>query len=353
MPACELVLRLDPRDAQPNWLHDPAAPALRKSFYRSLGLRGTDTWVTIDPLAPKSAGTFDRIEVFVKSGAVALGEARLRESLTAAELEACEWFALENRFFKGDPGFSVWDDYPSCRSAAIPDGIHLFADVVCSAAFRAVVEAQRLRGLEFLRVKEKSRKPKLAWHVAVALAPLGQGVDHPWFDRPRWERYLREHAALTHDQDPTRPPGHFRGGWVRDDAYRSDPLLARLLRLLPEKSEEPLEGLTLLPLARYSRAHLPAADFAYVPLCPDGPNRAGKLFRFRRLCASRRARDALIDTGLLRERDAEPLLIVDAPPAGAPDLDRLHPPVPPTYTDAELAALRAAELAISGRSVSR
>ena len=209
MPACELVLRLDPRDAEPNWLHDPAAPALRKSFYRSLGLRGSDTWVTIDPAAPKSAETLDRIEVFVKSGAVALGEVRLRESPTAAELEACEWFALENRFFKGDPGYSVWDDYPSCRSAAIPDGIHLFADVVCSAAFRAVVEAQQQRGLEFLRVKEKSRKPKLAWHVAVARAPLGQGVDHPWFDRRRWERYLREHAALTLRPGPDPTAGAF------------------------------------------------------------------------------------------------------------------------------------------------
>lgn len=349
MPAYQLVLRLDPRDAQPNWLHDPAAPAFRKSFYRSLGLRGTDTWATIDPLAPKSGATLDRIELLVKSGAVALAEARLRESLTRQELEACEWFALENRFFKGDPGFSLWDDYPSCRSAAIPAGIHLFADVVVSEAFRGVVEAGGLRGLEFLRVKEKSRKPKLAWYVAVARQPLGQGVDHPWFDRARWEQYVREHPATTYDQDPTRPPGHFRGGWVRDEAYRSDPLLARFARLLPERSEAALVGLTVLCVPRYSRAHLPVADFAYVSLTPDGPNREGKVLRFRRLCASRRARDALLGAGLIREQDAEPLLVVDALPAGAPDLDRLHPPPPPMYTDAELAELRAAEQAISRR----
>jgi hypothetical protein len=349
VPAYELFLRLDPHDPQPNWLHDPAAPALRKSFYRSLGLRGTDTWVTIDPLAPKTADTLDRLEVLVKSGAVAPGEVRLRESLTAQELDACEWFGLENRFFKGEPGYSVWDDYPACKSAAIPDGIHLFEDVLVSAMFRAVVETQRLGGLEFLRVREKSRKPKLAWHVAVARAPLGQGVDHPWFDRARWERYLREHAARTYDQDPARPPGHFSGGWIRDEAYRAEPLLARLLKLLPEKSEQPLVGLTILPVARYSRAHLPPADFAYVPLGRDGPNRAGRLFRFRRLCASRRARDALLGAELIRERDAEPLLVVDAPPAGAPDLDRLHAPPPPMYTDPELATLRVAEAALSPR----
>jgi hypothetical protein len=349
VPAYQLVLRLDPHDAQPNWLHDPAAPALRRSFYRSLGLRGTDTWVTLDPLAPKTADTFDRLEVLVKSGAVALGEVRLRESLTAEELEACEWFGLENRFFKAEPGYSVWDDYPACKSAAIPDGIHLFGDVVVSAMFRAVVEARRLGGLEFLRVKEKSRKPKLVWHVAVARAPLGQGVDHPWFDRTRWERYLRAHAATTYDQDAARPPGHFSGGWIRDEAYGAVPLLARLLKLLPEKSEQPLVGLTVLPVARYARAHLPATDFAYVPLGRDGPSRAGKLLRFRRLCASRRARDALLDAGLIRERDAEPLLVVDAPPTGAPDLDRLHPPPPPMYTDQELAALRAAEASLTRR----
>lgn len=343
MPACELVLRLDPRDAQPNWLHDPAAPELRRSFYRSLGLRGTDTWVTLDPLAPKSAATFDRLEVFVRSGAVALGEVRLRETPTADELAACEWFALQSRFFKGNPGFSLWDDYPSCKSAAIPDGIHLFADVVVSQVFRAVVETQRLAGLEFLRVQEKSRKPKLAWFMALPGRSLGQGVDHPWFDRGRWERYLADHRPQTRDQDPARPPGHFRGGWVRDEAYRSDPLLARLLKLLPERSEAPLEGLTILPLARYARAHLPAADFAYVRPTPDGPNREGKILRFRQLCASRRARDALVGAGLIRERDAEPLLVVEGPPPGAPDLDRLHPAPPPMYTTAELAALRALE----------
>jgi hypothetical protein len=136
---------------------------------------------------------------------------------------------------------------------------------------------------------------------------------------------------------------------VRDEAYRSDPLLARFARLLPEKSEAAFVGLTVLCVPRYSRAYLPAADFAYVSLTPDGPNREGKVLRFRRLCASRRARDALLGAGLIREQDAEPLLVVDAPPAGAPDLDRLHPPPPPMYTDVELAGLCAAEQAISRR----
>lgn len=326
MPAYRLHLRLEPQ-----------------AFYRTLGLRASGAWATLDPLAPKSARALERLELFVRSGAARLAEVRLRESPSAAELEACEWFELGNRFFKGDPGFSLWDDYPSCRSAAVPDGIHLFACCVVSAAFRALVRARRLRGLEFLRVKEKSRKPKPAWFVALARAPLGQGVDHPWFDRARWEAYLRAHPAETRDQDPTRPPGHFRGAWVRDAAYRSEPLLARLLRLVPEKSETPLAGLTVLPVARYWRERIPAADFAYVPVGRDGPNREGKMLRFRALCASRRARDALLRAGLLRDQDTVPLAVVDAPPAAAPNLDRRHPPALPMYTPAELAALRAEE----------
>jgi hypothetical protein len=345
MPEVRLHLRLDPHETQPNWLWDPAAPEFRKSFYRSFGLGRSDTWATIDPATPKGVRALDRIELLVKSGAVLLGEARLQESLTGAELDACEWFELGNRFFKGDPGFSLWDDYPSCRSAAIPNEVHLTADVLVSEAFRAVVEAERLRGLEFLRVKEKSRKPKLAWYVGIARQQLGQGVDHPWLDRGRWEQYLRDHASRTYDQDPTRPPGHFSGHWVRDDAGRSDALLARLLRLVPEGAGPVLEGLTVLGVPRYWRERLPAADFAYVPAGRDGPNREGKILRFRKLCARRRARDALLAAGLIREQDAEPLLVVDEPPAGAPNLDLLYPPAPPMYSDAELAALRAQERA--------
>lgn len=314
-----------------------------QAFYRTLGLRAVGGWATLDPLAPKAARALERLELFVRSGAARVDEARLHESMTAAELEACEWFELGNRFFKGNPGFTLWDDYPSCRSAAVPDGIHLFADCVVSARFRALVTKRRLRGLEFLRVREKSRKPRLAWFVALPRAPLGQGVDHPWFDRPRWEVYLRAHPATTHDQDATRPPRHFRGAWVRDAAYRSEPLLARLERLLPERSETPLAGLAVFPVARYWRGRIPAADFAYVPLCPDGPNRDGKILRFRGLCASRRARDVLLRAGLFRQQDMTPLVLVDAPPAGAPNLDRRHPPAPPMYTPAELTALRAAE----------
>ena len=167
--------------------------------------------------------------------------------------------------------------------------------------------------------------------------------DHPWLDRARWEAYLRAHSAETRDQDAPRPPGHFSGAWVRDDAYRSVPLLAQLLRILPAKSETPLTGLTVLPLARYWRKRVPASDFAYVPLGRDGPNRQGKMLRWRRLCASRRARDALLRAGLFRQQDMTPLVLVDAPPLGAPNLDREHPAAPPMYSPAELAALRAQE----------
>jgi hypothetical protein len=38
-----------------------------------------------------------------------------------------------------------------------------------------------------------------------------------------------------------------------------------------------------------------------------------------------------------------PLFLVDAPPRGAPNLDREHPAAPPMYSPTELAALRAQE----------
>jgi hypothetical protein len=87
----------------------------------------------------------------------------------------------------------------------------------------------------------------------------------------------------------------------------------------------------------------PVADFAYVPWGEEGPNRNGKMMRIRQLTVSGRAGRALIDAGLFSEKAFLPTRSVAVPADGVALLDKRHDPVPPMYTDDELAVLRSRE----------
>jgi GNAT superfamily N-acetyltransferase len=90
-------------------------------------------------------------------------------------------------------------------------------------------------------------------------------------------------------------------------------------------------GLSFETVPRYWTAVFPASDYTHTPWGEDGPNREGKMMRFRRLAVSRRARQALIDTGLFTEKAFQPFRSVATPEAGVVMLDRRHDPVPPMF----------------------
>lgn len=97
-----------------------------------------------------------------------------------------------------------------------------------------------------------------------------------------------------------------------------------------------------MTIPRYWSGATPDADLAYLPWGEDGPNREGKLLRFRQLAVGARVRADLIAAGLFDEKTFLPVAVMhDAPPGAV--LDRNAVPIPPMYSASELAALRKRE----------
>lgn len=60
-------------------------------------------------------------------------------------------------------------------------------------------------------------------------------------------------------------------------------------------------------MPRYWTGALPAADFAHVPWGEDGPNREGRILRFRQLAVRDRARQVLVEAKLVPAKSFLPL----------------------------------------------
>jgi hypothetical protein len=130
---------------------------------------------------------------------------------------------------------------------------------------------------------------------------------------------------------------------MRDEAA-AEPRLHDVLTICPTPpTYSPLGGLTIVTIPRYWRGALPDTDFAYVPSSEDGPNREGKILRFRDLLVSGRARAALLEAGLFEEKVFLPVRVVDQPEPGIQVLDDVDRPLKPMYTPAELERLRQQE----------
>src|SRR5207302_9096538 len=119
-----------------------------------------------------------------------------------------------------------------------------------------------------------------------------------------------------------------------------DPLLKRLLALL-----QAMELLKRQPefdsVPRYLRKYVPRADFASTNL--DYADETGELFRQRGLAMNRKARDALKAKHVISDENCVPVLIVNRPPKGVENLDRLYGAADPTFSPAQLAQIRARE----------
>jgi len=129
-------------------------------------------------------------------------------------------------------------------------------------------------------------------------------------------------------------------GVIRDEQF-----LKPLLELFPASAahESNLTGPGFVTVPRFWTHAFPEADFAYVPWGEDGPNRNGKMMRFWQLPVSGSARRALIAGRLFSEKVFPPIRSVAVPEEGVALPDERHDPVPPMYTDDELAVLRSRE----------
>jgi hypothetical protein len=345
MPRYELDVRID----APSHDGDPLAGALteesqrlRARIYRDLRLEPHSAgWVTVDPGSPKGQDAVRRLTDLCRADRALAGSGKLWQRLDAEEAAAAQWFQLLTD--TATDSFSLWDDYPCYKAGTHPRGEALNHTFV-SAAFVEACVATHLAGISFLRCRNKGRKRVPPWYAALPDASLGHGLDHPWFDRAKWLAEVRDYRAKRSTSLDTGQDS-FHQRWLRDDVGGDDAFPRPLLELFPPAPglTSTLTGLTFITVPRYWSKFAPDADFAYVPWGEDGPNREGKMMRFRRLMVSRRARGVLLEAGLFPEKAFAPLVSVETPEDGVARLDELHDPVPPMYSAAELAAMRLEE----------
>ena len=343
MPRYELSLRVDAPGDERSFFDDSPSARARERIYAALRLKVfSSAWVHLSLGTSKADQAMAMLVQERQANSALVGTAHLAEILAEEEEPPSDWSLLYTPQVSGS--FSLWDDYPEYKPGSLPKGVHALNHIFVSAEFRAVCERAGLTGLEFLRLRNAGRKAGASWFAALPRHSLGNGLDHPWFDRSRWVPHVKHHARKRFDAMETGQ-SQFHQYWLREAEVRSNALLQRLLELcpMPDKAESGLFGLTFVMTPRYWAGAQPDEDFAYVPWGEDGPNREGKMMRFRMLALRRRARDALVAAGLFKPRAFKRVLSVAAPEAGVVNLDALHPPVPPMYTAAELAALRARE----------
>jgi hypothetical protein len=340
MPQFDLTLRVDAPGPAGGMLGEESN-RVRQRVYAALKMRSFSVaWITLRLGTAKSEAALDLLLKEFRAGTALIGSAYLAESLAEDEAPESDWTLLSTRQVSGS--FSLWDDYPQCRAGTVPK-VHALNHTFVSEQFVAACERDGLRGVEFLRCRNSGRKAGPPWFVALPAHSLGNGLDHPWLDRARWAEHVRDYSRRRHGAVATGQ-NQFHQFWLRREA-QADPLLARMLQLcpMPARAESGLDGLKLAMVPRYLASAEPPEDFAYIPWGEDGPNREGKMMRFRQLAVRRRARDALLGAGLFKPRDFLRLRSVAAPEPGVDNLDQRHGAVPPMYSAQELAALRAQE----------
>jgi len=338
-----LELRLDApgADGLASALTEESA-RVRAAVCRKLGLRlYSKAWARLDLDADKGRRTLEQLIEVCGNGQAVAGTGIVYEHLGPEESADAEWSLLSTK--TAGNSFSLWDDYPSYKPSEVT-AMHAMNHTFVSESFVDACGQSKLRGIEFLRCQSRGRKPAPAWFAALPAQGLGHGLDHPWFDRRLWLQEVgNDRRKRTSSLDTGQHTFHQR--WLRADLAAHDPFLAPLSGLFPMQRthESTLTGLTFVTVPRYWTKALPDADFAYLPWGEDGPNRAGKLTRFRMLAVRRGARQALIAAGLFDETAFLAVRAVDTPEAGVEILDERYPPVPPMYSAEALAALRSRE----------
>jgi hypothetical protein len=260
--------------------------------------------------------------------------------LDELEEPTSDWCILFTRWV--DDSFSLQEDYPSCKAGSLPD-VGALNRTFVSQAFAHLFTRSGFTGLELLRCATRSRKPAPAWYVALPTEPLGNGLDHPWFDRARWTAFVRqspEKLATSLDEGQST----FHQYWLRPEAA-SDADVALLLELCPQPPAPTtrIRGLNFSMVPRYLTRAEPQTDCAYVPWGIDWEDANGKNIRDRAIVVRRKVRRALLEAGLLKKGAFARLRSIPEPEPSVEVLDGVRPRFPPMYTASELHQLRQRE----------
>jgi hypothetical protein len=344
MPRLELTLRVDSPTDSPSGtsaVHSEESHHLRSEIYGSLGLRPhSHAWVDVPLWTPKGLRSIQTLIAERKAGNLVVGSATVVERLDELEEPASDWCMLFTRSV--DDSFSLQDDYPSCKAGSLPN-VGALNRTFVSQAFASLFARNGFTGLDLLRCATRGRKPAAPWYVALPTEPLGNGLDHPWFDRDRWTDFVNqrpEKLASSLDEGQST----FHQYWLRSEAASSAEL-ALMLDLCPQPPEPTtrIRGLNFSMVPRYLSRAEPPTDCAYVPWGIDWQNAKGKTIRDRAIAVRRKVRSALLEEGLLKKGAFARLRSIAQPECSVKVLDGLRPLFPPMYTPSELHQLRQRE----------
>jgi hypothetical protein len=348
MPRYELVLRVDAPGADDfsGSLTDESA-RVRSRVYRDLGLKThSKAWARINLSSAKGVEKVQRLQALCEAGEARAGTGHIHEQFD--ESAAADWFYLFTK--PANDSFSLWDDYPSYKMSDIGTD-HAYSNSFVSADFATACEQHGLRGISFLRCRQRGRKSGPAWFAALPAHALGRGLDHVWFDRAQWLNYIGDDTAKR-SSSPETGQYAFHQIFFRPDLVQDTAFMQSLLRMFPvsRPNDATLLGLNFVTVPRFWSHTFPDADFAYTLDGEDGPNREGKVMRHRKLMVSRHARNTLIGAGLFTHKMFLAVRSVETPERGIENLDQVYPGVPPMYTDKEMAELRTLEKRIFNES---
>src|SRR5258708_6804626 len=148
------------------------------------------TWeINLDsPELPELIKILERLH---KQKAAWLSWAVFDESLIEDAKARTEWFVLrpgdqshlDSCFLRNVNEEQV---YPFGNAASAKPGMHVASwgpdSMLVSERFKGVVEKHRLKGLDFLWVRDTGRFQALQWYLPLPRECLGRGLDHPWYD---------------------------------------------------------------------------------------------------------------------------------------------------------------------------
>jgi hypothetical protein len=320
-----------------------------QALLTSLGAKVTDYETTIEATPANVAELLKLFPQWRREGA-RINEFGLIEELVDDDRTPVEWFtvsstgtsyeAFENWWENLEAPVETLADYLSVRADRLKPGTHVAGGVLqvwVSERFKAVVEAHRLTGIEFIWIRDIGKHRAPQWYLPVCAQCLGRGLDAAWIDATK----------LSGTGDQTLDPRGRHGQTSADsklykrDAGPDDPAVRKLLGLI--RSMELLKRTPFFGFVpRFLRKHLPDTDFACTILDMAEYDQ-DVLHRHRGLAMNRKTRDVLKGQGLLSEENCEPVLIVERTPKGVENLDRRYGPPEPAFSSEQLAHIRELE----------
>ena len=334
-----------------------------RSIYNSMGLKlYSVAWTEIE-LTPKNIQML--LEAFkeLKEKRVVYPSAgHIYETLSEESVTESEWFSIRTDTVNNyEKDLTIDDGYPFSKAYQYPPYVHIQGHFV-SEDFKALVEKEKLTGVDFLWAEDKGKYVAKQWYAMRATQAIGRGFDTPWFDNAIYkefqtvsspkafvekmvkdgytidgEKYLHTKRAeyeQTFSKKNRIGITYFPAVAV-GDRLSSNPLLNNLIHQFSLIGGL-VNGLVISTVPRFLEQYLPQSDFAYYWKGADNEGHQAE----RVLCFRKKVKELLLSNAMIKEETISPLAIYDRLPEGCMDLANNTEYPPSIYTDEVFNALK-------------